>query len=157
MRALTIDDEPIGSSGALAVYFAALDELARRYDAPIHRSRVEESEFESPNGFFLVARAEGQLAGGVGLRTITDSSRRLGEVKRLWVRPDLRRSGVAAAMMVEVVERARTLGFRQLYLETGWAQPEALALYPNIGWDPVADFPEGARVHDRSTRFTRVL
>ncbi len=157
MQSLSISDEPIESSGALSVLHAAVDELHRRYGGTDEGPRLGTDELKPPLGVFLVARVDGHPAGGVGLRPIGDPALRVGEVKRLWVRPDLRRSGVASALMIDIEQRARDLGYRQLYLETGDAQPEAKALYPNIGWHSVDAFPPDAFSHPNASRFTRIL
>lgn len=157
MLELTIDAEPIDSSGALSVLHAATDELNRRYGAVDDDMALHLDGLRPPSGDFLVAREDGHLVGCVGLRTISDPDARLGEVKRLWVRPDLRRAGVAAALMHAIERRARELGFRRLYLETGPAQPEAIAFYPKHAWTPVPDFPPGAFTHHSALRFTKDL
>jgi len=69
----------------------------------------------------------------------------------------LRRSGVAAALMDTIEDRARMAGYVQLFLETGDAQPEAQALYAKLSWEPVDDFPEGAFSHPQAMRFTKML
>ncbi len=51
----------------------------------------------------------------------------------------------------------REVGFAQLYLETGYAQPEAVALYSSTGWERVDEFPEGTWSHPGAYRFTKVL
>ena len=157
MIVVTIQEESIHTSGALSVFHAAVDELNRRYGHSDDAHHLSNDELASPRGSFLVARLEGHLAGGVGLRAIAEPERALGEVKRLWVRPDLRRGGVAAQLMDALEDRARELNYRQLYLETGRAQPEALAFYPATGWIEVDAFPEGAFTHELTTRFTKVL
>jgi N-acetylglutamate synthase-like GNAT family acetyltransferase len=92
----------------------------------------------------------------VGLRSISDPALRVAEVKRLWVRPDLRRAGVAAALMAEIENRARQSDYQRLYLETGWAQPEApQALCPKLGWTPVDQYPPGAFNHHEAYLFTK--
>jgi GNAT superfamily N-acetyltransferase len=154
---LTIEDEPIDSSGAQSAYQSAIDELTRRYGAGDATWQLDLDEFKPPLGIFLVARADSHPAGCVGVRSITSPALHVGEVKRLWVRPDLRRSGVAAALMERIEDRARFAGYVQLYLETGDAQPEAQALYAKLGWEPIDDFPEGAFSHPRALRFTKVL
>ena len=155
---VTIAVVPITSSAARSVVYAATDELERRYGAPDDAdAHLDLDELSSPRGFFLVARVDGHVAGGVGLRGIVEPDRWLGEVKRLWVRPDLRRAGIARALMDEVVRHARALGYRRLYLETGWAQPEAQALYPALGWTPVEAFPPGAFSYPDATRFAKDL
>jgi putative acetyltransferase len=154
---LTINDEPFGSSGAQSMYLAAVDELGRRYGPGDDEWQIDPHEFEPPNGIFLVARLDNHPAGCVAVRSISDPALHLGEVKRLWVRPDLRRSGVAADLMSRVEERSREAGYLQLYLETGDAQPEAQALYPKLKWTSVKDYPTGAYSYPHAFRFTKVL
>jgi GNAT superfamily N-acetyltransferase len=154
---LIVEDELITSHGALSVYHAAIDELSRRYGGSDEEFHLAIEELLPPRGLFLVARADGHPVGGVGLRPIGDDALMLGEVKRLWVRPDQRRHGVAAKLMSTLEERARESGYAQLYLETGYAQPEALALYQNTGWNPVEHFPAGAFSYPTAYRFTKVF
>lgn len=156
MPNLAIDEEPVTSSAGLSLYHAAIDELIRRYggDDGLH---VDYAELSPPRGFFLVARVDGHPAAGVGLRPIGAREERLGEVKRLWVRPDQRRHGLAAALMTALEGHARDRGFRRLYLETGEAQPEALAFYRKTGWSEIDAFPPGAFSYPTATRFAKTL
>jgi GNAT superfamily N-acetyltransferase len=63
-----------------------------------------------------------------------------GEVKRLYVAPSHRGQGVARLLMAEAERQARAAGFRLLVLETGTMQPEAMALYPSLGYEPIEGF-----------------
>lgn len=157
MRELTVREEPFTSSGALSIYYAAIDELTRRYHSGDDEFRIEATELQPPRGFFVVARRDSHPVGGVGVRSIVDPALALGEVKRLWVRPDQRRLGVADALLSFVHQRACQLGYRELYLETGDAQPEAQALYKKTGWRPVTDFPDGAFSYPTAVRFAKTL
>jgi GNAT superfamily N-acetyltransferase len=155
--ALTIENEPITTSGALSVMYAADDELNRRYGGDGDGPHLHVDELAAPLGLFLVARVQGDIAGGIGLRSIGEQALHFGEIKRLWVRPDLRRGGIAVSLMDEIEIRARTLGYLRLYLETGPRQPEAVALYASIGWDRIENYPEGIFCHPMSHRFTKLL
>jgi GNAT superfamily N-acetyltransferase len=157
MLEVIIDDEAITTSGAQSVLQAAVDELRRRYGTIDDNLHLGLEELSPPTGVFLVARDHGHLTGGVGLRRIAEPELGLAEVKRLWVRPDLRRQGVAAQLMDELERRARAMNYRQLYLETGPAQPEAIAFYPKHGWTQVDQFPTGVYTHEGAHRFTKIL
>ena len=157
MPTLSITDEAISTSGALSVLYAADDELKRRYGGEGDGPHLRIDELSEPLGRFLVARVDDDIAGGVGLRPIGEPARRLAEIKRLWVRPDLRRGGIAVALMSEVEARARSLGYERLYLETGPKQPEAVALYGAIGWERVEEYPASVFCHPMSHRFTKSL
>jgi ribosomal protein S18 acetylase RimI-like enzyme len=77
--------------------------------------------------------------GGASSSTAPDQTT-LGEVKRLYVTPDARRCGIARALIREVEARAATRGLAALVLETGTAQPEAMALYESLGFHQIANY-----------------
>lgn len=157
MSDLTIGEEPIDSNGALSVLYAATDELTLRYGGSGDNEHLHVDELRPPRGLFLVARLGGHLAGGVGLRPIADPNYHWGEIKRLWVRVDLRRAGIAAKLMDDVAAKAEQLGYVRLYLETGPRQPEAIAFYEKFDWTPIPAYPEGVFAHSQSLRFVRDL
>ena len=74
MIALSIAEEAIDSSGALSLLHAATDELGRRYGSSDDGPAFDPAELSGPRGVYLVARLEGDLAGGVGLRPISDAA-----------------------------------------------------------------------------------
>lgn len=62
------------------------------------------------------------------------------EVKRVFVSPDFRRRALAQRALAKVEETARGLGVRELVLQTGILQPEAIALYTREGWEGIPGF-----------------
>jgi GNAT superfamily N-acetyltransferase len=154
---ITVIDESIDSSGALAILYAASDELQQRYGGDGDNKHLDLDELRPPRGLFLVARRERHLVGGVGFRSIGEPGRHYAEVKRLWVRPDLRREGIGLTLMNEIEQQAREHGYRTLFLETGPAQPEALSLYESTGWTEIEQYPDGAFSHPIAHRFKKDL
>ena len=61
----------------------------------------------------------------------------------LFVLQDARRLGVGRALGEAAVERARERGCRRIQLDVNEANPEALALYRGLGFDPLQDPPGG--------------
>lgn len=157
MTPIDVVAESVDTSGALAIVHAASDELQQRYGGDGDNQHLRVDELRPPTGLFLVARRARHLVGGVGLRSISDPASHYAEVKRLWVRPDLRREGVGLLLMREIERHARDLGYRTLFLETGPAQPEALALYQSNGWTAVERYPPGAFSHPVAHRFRKDL
>ena len=155
---LLISPEPFDSPGVQSIVLAALDEFDHLYGVGNRGAHdIATRDFDPPHGVYLVARTNDHLAGGVGIRPIIDPELGIGEVKRLWVRPDLRRRGVAIRLMDAVLDEAVVRGYRQLYLETGPRQPAARQLYERLGWERVDEFPVGAHMHDTGSRFHLVL
>jgi ribosomal protein S18 acetylase RimI-like enzyme len=52
----------------------------------------------------------------------------------MWVRADHRGEGVARAMHSDLERRAREAGAVRIVLNTGYLQPEAIALYESSGY-----------------------
>jgi GNAT superfamily N-acetyltransferase len=153
---LAIAIEPFDSDDARWVVTRAEAELVERYGFLAEEERdLVAAEFAPPGGAFLVARAApgAPPVGGVGLRYEGG----IGEIKRLWVLPARRGTGVARALMREIEEVARRQGHASLRLETGSRQPEAVALYDASGWIR-RDEGWGARVlRPGSVRFAKDL
>ncbi|WP_410674814.1 GNAT family N-acetyltransferase [Amycolatopsis sp. cmx-4-68] len=84
---------------------------------------------------FLVARDAGGTAVGCGgLRLLGPGS---GEIKRMYVDPAVRGTGVAAALLRALEDHARRLGLARLLLETGTGQPDAIRFYQREGYEPI--------------------
>ncbi len=86
---------------------------------------------------FYVARLDGVAQACGAVRVIEPG---VGEVKRVYASPRARGQGLGRRIMAVLEERARELGLRELKLETGDRQLEALALYEVCGYTPCGAF-----------------
>ena len=67
-------------------------------------------------------------------------TRRTAEVKRMYVAPDARARGLARVMLAHLERAAAETGAEAMILETGTAQPEAMALYESSGYTLIPSF-----------------
>lgn len=111
-------------------------EYVRRYGQP-DDAAVDPREFAAPDGLFLVCLVGGSLAAMGGWRRHDENSV---EIKRMYVRSDWRRRGYAKALLAELERRAAVAGYGAVVLNTGLEQPEAIALYEDAGYTPIAGF-----------------
>jgi GNAT superfamily N-acetyltransferase len=118
-----------GDSGAVLVQ-ALLDELMARYGVP-DPDHPTADELLPPDGVFFVAYRGARPVGCGGLRRHDEH---VGEVKRMYVHPDERRHGIGRVVLRAIEAQARQIGYRQLVLETGVLQPEAIGLYESEGY-----------------------
>lgn len=79
-----------------------------------HHMTVE--QMAAPDTTLFVARWNGEAIGMGALRRHADG---VGEVKRMYTRPEARGLGVGKAIVAEVIKLARAEGCRRLVLETG--------------------------------------
>jgi RimJ/RimL family protein N-acetyltransferase len=86
-----------------------------------------------PDGRFLLASVEGDLAGCAGLRRMDEERC---ELKRVFVLPAMRRRGVGRAMVTALLDEARSAGYRFVYLSTLGSLHAAIALYRELGFEP---------------------
>ncbi|MBY4109397.1 GNAT family N-acetyltransferase [Rhodococcus fascians] len=63
------------------------------------------------------------------------------ELKRMFVHPDHRGSGVSTALLQASENAARDQGLRRLILQTGDRQPDAVRLYEKSGYTRIPVFP----------------
>jgi GNAT superfamily N-acetyltransferase len=118
---------------------------------------IDGAEFDAPAGLFIVAWLDGEPVGCGGWRRLADQ-RWPGavEVKRMYVPARARRRGIARALLAELERTAAAAGASRVLLETGTAQPEAVALYAATGYQPVAGFGHYAG-HPQSRSYAKTL
>ena len=127
-------------------------EIAERYGTPDSEPGTPPSAGDIAV-FAVVRDADGVAVGCGGLRDLGDG---FGEVKRMYVRPESRGSGAAAALLHTLEEWARGRDWKCLRLETGDRQPDAVRFYTRSGYTPIPAF--GAYADEPSSLcFERVL
>ncbi len=107
---------------------------------------IDTSELEPPHGLFLVAY-DGDVPvamGGWRLHVEARSGRvpgeRAAEIKRMYVVAGARGRGLARRVLAELERTAAAAGCDLMVLETGQAQPEAIALYRSAGYTDIPPF-----------------
>src|SRR5262249_21910075 len=91
-----------------------------------------------PEGRLLVACTEkGDTVACVAVHKL-DS--RTCEMKRLYVRPELRGTGLGRRLVEEAIEAARELGYEQMRLDTLPAMAEAQRLYQSLGFREIEPY-----------------
>jgi GNAT superfamily N-acetyltransferase len=86
---------------------------------------------------FFVAYVDGEAAACGGMRAIDAEH---GEIKRMYVVPERRGSGLAPAILEVLEDDARDRGWTRLVLETGTGQPDAVRLYEREGYTAIPLF-----------------
>ncbi|KDN23031.1 GCN5 family acetyltransferase [Amycolatopsis rifamycinica] len=108
-------------------------ELDARYGTDDHEPGAVPTA-ETVAVFLLARDAGGTAVGCGGLRPLGPGS---GEVKRMYVEPAARGTGVAVALLRALEDHARDLGITRLLLETGTGQPDAIRFYQREGYEPI--------------------
>ena len=131
-------------------------EYGRRYGGDGDISPIDPEQFDAPDGLFVIGYVGGEPAASGGWRRGGPWGRTDAEIKRMYVRPQFARQGHARAVLAELERTAREAGITRFVLETGLAQPEAIALYTSSGYEAIEPFGFYA-AYDDSAHYGKVL
>ncbi len=95
------------------------------------------SEYAAPKGAFLLAQDAEQYVACIGLRPFADD---IGEIKRLYVMPAARGTGLGRVLVERIIAIARETGYRSLLLDTLPFMRQAQALYLSLGFKPTTAY-----------------
>jgi GNAT superfamily N-acetyltransferase len=104
--------------------------------------------YAPPRGMLLLAGPVDAAIGCIALRPLdSDSSGAIAvteggaaEVKRLYVRPPARGTGLGLRLVQAVIDGARAIGYRELKLDTLDRMAEARSLYARLGFHECAPY-----------------
>ncbi len=94
-------------------------------------------DYAAPTGRLLLARVDGAPVGCAALRSL---EARVGEMKRLYVRPSMRGHALGRRLVERVIAESRALGHRSLRLDTLPSMHAAQALYRALGFREIAAY-----------------
>ena len=111
---------------------AVADLSAQCFSEPWSAALIE-AEIENPRGEILVAEKDGQFAGFVSISFVLDE----GTINNIAVSKEMRRTGVAKALLLEVDRFARKHKLSFMTLEVRVSNKAAQSLYTSCGYEPV--------------------
>jgi ribosomal protein S18 acetylase RimI-like enzyme len=95
-------------------------------------------DYTPPDGRLLLARYGPESAGCVGLHSLEPG---IGEIKRLYVRPQFRGSGIGSMLTNTVISEAKSIGYKKVRLDT--VEPKmknAVGLYRALGFREIEPY-----------------
>jgi GNAT superfamily N-acetyltransferase len=95
-------------------------------------------ELGPPGGVFIVGYEGDLVVCGGGIKRLPDAG--ACEIKRMFVVPGARGRGVARALLAELEQNARDLGYTCARLDTGARQPGAQRIYNAAGYRQIGNF-----------------
>ncbi|NGO46610.1 GNAT family N-acetyltransferase [Streptomyces ureilyticus] len=148
----TVAPEPFDSPAAAALWRAYYTEVSDRWyllheghttdPAELEREIAAETgaELAPPTGVLLLARYDGEPAGTVGVRRLMSGGNAVtgtGELKRMFVRKEMRGKGGGSVLLAAAEEAAGGLGLERLVLDTRNDLVEARAMYARHGYEEI--------------------
>jgi putative acetyltransferase len=152
---ITITPATLTDAVSRALIAALNAELCGVYPEPgATHFELNPAEVTGGRGVFLVVYHGGTPVGCGALRVLdgdgNDDGVVTAELKRMYVAPSARGTGLGRRLMTALEAEARRLGVRRLVLETGIRQAAALALYRATGYRPIPLYGEYLRSPETS-------
>jgi GNAT superfamily N-acetyltransferase len=93
--------------------------------------------YAPPKGALLLAKNGETVLGCIALKALAPG---VGEVKRLYVRPEARGLKLGGMLIAAIIQEAQRLRYGELKLDTLPHLKAAIALYMRAGFEPIAPY-----------------
>lgn len=94
-------------------------------------------KYALPNGRLYLVYVDGKLAGSVALRPMEDNNC---EMKRLYVRPKYRGMRLGRILAEKIIDEARKIGYKKMFLDTLDTMVSAVILYKKLGFKDAPEY-----------------
>ena len=144
MDRFTIADEPADSNAARWCFEQYYIELGTQFGYEVDTALpLSADDLTPPHGLVLVVRDRGVPVGCGAVRLLDGG---IGEIKRMWIAPDVRGHGLGSRLLEALESAAADSGKSVTRLETNEQLGPALAMYRSRGYvevEPFNDEPFG--------------
>ena len=96
------------------------------------------TSIEPPQGIIYMVEIEGNVIGMGALRKLEE---RVGEIKRMYIRPEYRGRGLGKQLLRKLLEKAREFGYSILRLDTADFMTVAQNIYRSEGFTERDEYP----------------
>ena len=110
--------------------------------AILEQNMQELGQFMPPGGRLLLCSPEERPAGVACLKPLNSTT---GEIKRMYVRTEYRRQGLARLLLEGLLEEADRIGYQHVRLDSALFMTEAHALYRSFGFVEIEPY-EGSEI-----------
>lgn len=104
---------------------------------------IQINEFLPPSGRLLLGQYEAKVAGCACLRKIGED---VGEIKRMYVKPEFRRKGIGRSLLEAIINEAIYIGYSRIRLDSAPLAKEAQALYRTLGFQDIEPYLEKTEI-----------
>ena len=103
--------------------------------------------YSESQAMYFVVEKEGRIVGGAGIAPLENGSPEVCELQKMYFLSETRGLGLGSKMMEMCLQKARSFGFKQCYLETMPYMEAAQKLYVKSGFEYL-DAPMGCTGHN---------
>ena len=118
------------------------------------RNSIEKMVFHPPDGIFFIIKDDDNM---VGMGALKKLKPKIGEIKRMYVRPSYRRRGIGKKLLEKLLEKAKEFQYSVVRLDSANYMKSAHRVYEALDFKYIDPYPEceGYNFHGKDADLTQ--